>query len=92
MDHNEIMERLITICSKVFEDLEGNICLDKNIDFVDELGMDSITFITLIIEIEVSFDITIPDELLQIKYFKNLECICVQIADLLQDKTPEHKK
>ena len=45
----------------------------ETLNFVDDLGMDSITFISLIVEFETSFQITIPDDMLVIECFGNFK-------------------
>ena len=44
-------------------------------NFIDDLGMDSITFITMVVELERVFKIIIPDEILSMEYFKNVDDI-----------------
>lgn len=43
------------------------------VDFINDLGMDSIMFITLVVEIETRFDITIPDHLLSMEHFNTID-------------------
>jgi acyl carrier protein len=44
-------------------------------DLIDDLGIDSITFISLIIAIESEFGIHIPDEELVLDNFRNVESV-----------------
>ena len=64
MEKQQIKEQLFPILSKVFFNIQ--MCSDRinTIDLIDDLGMDSVTFITLIIEIESHFQITVADEYL----------------------------
>lgn len=89
MKKEAIRERLAALCADVFQNSEIDVDLVEHADFFDDLGMDSITFITLIVEIEVAFDITIPDDLLIMNYFKNVGVIAQIIADRLAEKTQE---
>lgn len=89
MKKEAIRERLTALCADVFQNSEIDVDLVEHADFFDDLGMDSITFITLIVEIEVAFDITIPDDLLIMNYFKNVGVIAQIIADRLAEKTQE---
>ena len=50
---------------------------------IDDLGMDSITFISIIVEIEDMFGITIPDEMLLIENFRNVD----EIVRLIENET-----
>lgn len=72
MNNIEINKMLVKLIMKIFPNKE----IDENVieyaDFIDDLGMDSITFVTLIIEIEDLFGIVIPDELITLENFKNL--------------------
>ena len=52
-------------------------------DLVDDLGMDSIIFISLVIEIEVAFDIKIPDEWLLIEKLQNYTLIYEAVEELI---------
>lgn len=60
----------------VFEDMFKNSGVDSSLyeymDFIDDLGMDSITFVSIIVEIENCFQIQIPDELLLMENFRNM--------------------
>lgn len=56
-------ERLNT----VFSDL--GLYVDEE-EYDEELGLDSVTFVSLLIEIEEEFDIDIPDEKLSIEELK----------------------
>ena len=47
----------------------------EEIDIHNDLGIDSIRFIGLIIELETAFGITIPDDLIRIELFKNVSSI-----------------
>lgn len=70
MEKQQIKEQLFPILSKVFFNIQ--MCSDRinTIDLIDDLGMDSVTFITLIIEIESHFQITVADEYLLFDHFR----------------------
>lgn len=73
MDHEEIKSKLIDLCSEIFQNSGVDADLIEYVNFVDDLGMDSITFITLVIEIEDCFEMIVPDDLLTIENFENLD-------------------
>ena len=75
MNRDEIKEKLIALCAEIFKDSNVDTDLLEYVDFADDLGMDSITFITLIVELEATFDITVPDDLLLMDNFKNMDDI-----------------
>ncbi len=48
--------------------------------------MESIQFIGMIIELETLFNITIPDDLLQMKLFRNVSTITETVSKILANK------
>jgi acyl carrier protein len=58
-------------------------------DLIDDLNMDSITFISLVVEIEARFDIEVPDDLLLIEYFRSVDNIVKLIEDEITSKQNE---
>lgn len=89
MNRDEIKEKLITLCAEIFKDSNVDTDLLEYVDFADDLGMDSITFITLIVELEATFDITVPDDLLLMDNFKNMDDVIKVVAEQLDEKTKE---
>ncbi len=81
MNREDIKEKLIMLCAKIFENYGIDTDLLEYVDFVDDLGMDSITFITLIVEIEAEFDIIISDDLLLMDNFKQINNIIALIIN-----------
>ena len=89
MNRDEIKEKLISLCAEIFKDSNVDTDLLEYVDFADDLGMDSITFITLIVELEAAFDITVPDDLLLMDNFKNMDDVIKVVAEQLDEKTKE---
>lgn len=81
MDKNEIKSKLIEMLATLFPDCE----IDKDVleytDLIDDLGMDSVTFISIIVEIEDIFGITVPDDMLLMENFRNVDLITQVIED-----------
>lgn len=75
MDREEIKIKLVELCSGLFQSSGVDTDLIEYVDFIDDLGMDSITFISLIVELEVCFSIIIPDDMLLMDNFKNVDDI-----------------
>lgn len=75
MEKQQINEQLLPVLSKVFLNIQSYLEQISNIDLIDDLGMDSVTFITLLIEIESQFQITISDEFLLFDNFRNINDI-----------------
>lgn len=86
MTHNEIKEKIIGLCSEIFQNSGIDADILEYVDFSDDLGMDSIVFITLIVEIEMMFDITVPDEWLLMDNFKNVDSVFKVVAEQLAKK------
>lgn len=86
MSREEIKEKLITLCAEIFENSGVDTDLLEYVDFEDDLGMDSLTFITLLVEIEAAFGITIPDDMLLMENFKNMGDVIQIVADQLAEK------
>lgn len=87
MSIEEIKEKLIALCCEIFKNSGFDIDLIEYADFIDDLGMDSITFITLIVEIEGCFDIVIPDDLLLMDNFKNVNDVIQVVSNQLTEIT-----
>lgn len=72
---NNIKTRLVRIIKDSFAEFDLDESSIQAIDLIEDLGMDSVTFITIVIQIEEEFKITIPDELLLMENFKNINLI-----------------
>lgn len=81
-----IKSNLIDLCSEIFKESNVDTDLIEYVDYVDDLGMDSITFITLIVEIEARFDIVVPDDMLIIDYFRTTDDIVEIISREMTNK------
>lgn len=85
-DTTKIKERIIDILDKLFSD----VGIDKNmlefVDLIDDLGMDSIFFVSLMIELETEFGIRIPDEWMMLNKFQNFYLISNVVETLLNEK------
>ena len=83
---NNVEERLKELLLRHFKvfDLAKDVIM--YVDFVEDLEMDSLTFVSLIVEIEDEFEIVIPDEILDMDKFKNYESILKIISILKRDK------
>ena len=75
MIEKEVKESVIDLLAELFAEQQFDRDILQYIDLIDDAGMDSITFITLIVEIEARFNITVPDEMLLMENFKNADDI-----------------
>ena len=86
MERNDIKEKIIDILDRLFSDASVDRDILEYVDLIDDLGMDSINFISLIIELESTFDIQIPDDWLLMEKFQNYTLIYSAVEELLQIK------
>lgn len=86
MSREEIKEKLIALCAEIFQDSGVDTALLEYVDFEDDLGMDSLTFITLLVEVEAAFGITIPDDMLLMENFKNMGDVIQIVVDQQTEK------
>lgn len=54
-------------------------------DSLEDEGLDSINFVTLIVMLEDAFDIQIPEDKLEYKNFQTIERILKVIGELIND-------
>lgn len=73
MDREAIKNRLVYMIQKMFSDIGADKDILEYVDFIDDFGMDSITFISIVVEIEDIFGITIPDKELDMENFRSIE-------------------
>lgn len=79
--YDDIKSKLIDIMSTVFVSDSFDLDLIEHVDLVDDWGMDSIVFISIIVEVETHFEIMIPDDLLEMNNFKSIDNIVKIIED-----------
>lgn len=72
MTTNEIKSEVVQLISELFKDKGFDTDIIEYADLIDDMGMDSITFISIVIEIEAKFNIIIPDEMLLMDNFKRI--------------------
>ena len=77
-----MIEKLTEILKQFFSNKTFDISNILFLDFIDDLGMDSLTFIDMVIEIENQFELVIPDECLTFENFRNIEKIHALICDI----------
>ena len=82
-----IKNELIKLVSELFHDKGIDPDLIEYVDLIDDLGMDSMLFLSVIIELETTFGIIIPDDLLLMDNFSTIEKICSLVLQLIIAKT-----
>lgn len=77
---------------EVIKIIEETITLTENIDNIDidtnlqNVGMDSISFVRVVVKIENQFDIKFPDEKLVITLAGTIKSLCEIIIDIKDNK------
>lgn len=84
-----IQKKLIELLYKNFRITDISKDVIPNLDLIDDLSIDSLTFISLLIEIENAFDIIIPDEFVKLDSFRNFDDIVDIIFDLMKEGIEE---
>ena len=82
-----IKNELIRLVSELFQDKGLDPDLIGYVDLIDDLGMDSMLFLSVVIELETAFDIIIPDDLLLMGNFSTIDKICSLVLQLIIAKT-----
>ena len=86
MTTETIKHEVIELISELFKDKGFSMDIIEYVDLVDDLGMDSITFISIVVEIELHFNIEIPDDMLLLENFKCVDYIVSIIETELSKK------
>ena len=71
----DIRLELIELISNLFNDKGFNTENIEYADLINDVGMDSVTFISLVVEIEEKFNIEITDGLLFMEFYKSVDDI-----------------
>jgi len=86
MTTENIKSELIILISTLFKEKGFDTELIEYSDLVNDVGMDSITFISMVVEIESHFNMEVPDDFLLMEYFKFLDDVVIIIADVISSK------
>lgn len=73
MTTDKIKSEVIQLISELFKGKGFDTDIIEYADLVNDMGMDSITFISIVIELETKFDITVPDDMLLMDNFKKVD-------------------
>ena len=87
MTPENIKAELVTLISTLFKEKGFEAELIELIDLIDDVGMDSITFVSMVVEVEAHFGIEVPDDYLMMDYFKTVDSIVKIIEDELSKNT-----
>lgn len=81
-----IKQEVVGLISEIFKDKGFDIDIIEHVDLIDDMGMDSITFISIVVEIEAHFNIEVPDDMLLLENFKCIDDIVSVIENELSKK------
>lgn len=85
MEQNEIKLQIMDMLSRLFPNAGVDTDVLEFVDLIDDLGMDSITFMSIVVQIETIFNIIIPDHLLMMEEFRHVEEIINIVENTLKD-------
>ena len=83
MERNEIKIKVVDILNTLFPISGIDTSILEYVDLIDDLGMDSMTFISIVVEIEFVFNIIVPDDILLMENFKNVDDIVGVIENMM---------
>ena len=89
MTTETIKQEVIELVSELFKDNGFDIDIIEYVDLIDDMGMDSITFISIVVEVEAHFNIEVPDDMLLFENFKCVDDIVSVIENELSKKLEE---
>lgn len=75
MNTDEIKNKLIGMIQNLFPDSGVDKDILEYVDLINDLGMDSITFISIVVETEDLFGFTVPDDMLLMENFRDIDGI-----------------
>lgn len=86
MTTNEIKTEVIQLISELFKGKGFNTDIIEYADLVDDIGMDSIIFISIVVELETKFVIEVPEDMLLMENFKTINDIVSVVENELAFK------
>lgn len=92
MDVENIKLQIVDIIANLFDNQALDLAVLPFVDLIDDLGMDSITFISIVVEVEACFDIVVPDDMLMLEKFRCVDDIAIIVEkELLQKEQGENQ-
>ena len=77
MKKDNIRSAVAEVISEVFAEEKFESGMIDTVDLVDDFGMESITFISLIMALETKFVIRIPDAMIKAENFRKIDNIAI---------------
>lgn len=92
MDVENIKLQIVDIIANLFDNQALDLAVLPFVDLIDDLGMDSITFISIVVEVEACFDIVVPDDMLMLEKFRCVDDIAIIVEkELFQKEQGENQ-
>lgn len=90
MENGDIKAKVIDMLNNLFPNSGVDSDILEYVDLIDDLGMDSVTFISMVVEIESIFEIIVPDDMLLMENFRNVDGILAVIESAMNvDEIPK---
>lgn len=83
MENGDIKSKVIEMISNLFPNSGIDSDILEYVDLIDDLGMDSVTFISIVVEIESIFEIIVPDDMLLMENFRNVDGILAVVESAM---------
>ena len=91
MGNGDIKAKVIEMLNNLFPNSGIGSDVLEYVDLIDDLGMDSITFISTVVEIESIFEIIVPDDMLLMENFRNVDGILAVVESAMnEDRSREN--
>ena len=87
MTTETIKREVMALLSDLFKDNGVDTDIIEYVDLVDDLGMDSIVFISIVVELEAHFDIEISDDMLIYDNFRYVDDIAAIVENEFSKKS-----
>lgn len=83
MKNGDIKSKVIDMLNNLFPNSGIDSDILEYVDLIDDLGMDSVSFISIVIEVESIFEIIVPDDMLLMENFRNVDGILAVIESAM---------
>ena len=83
MEKGNIKAKVIEMINNLFPNSGIDPDILEYVDLIDDLGMDSVSFISIVIEVESIFEIIVPDDMLLMENFRNVDGILAVVESAM---------
>lgn len=85
MNEKCVKKAIVDVISREFNIEEKDQKILDQLDLLEDLGMDSMSFVSIIVELETTLGIIIPDEYMLIDNFRKLDSIVNVVQNVRTD-------